>query len=407
MAINNWFEQPGNYIDIIKHLGISQARYLSWITSIKKVFPESWIEKKVEEYESKRFFKTYGFHIELLPGIFRSLLYNPIPVILGGVGVGGGYWALSNVIHLGQLIQAVKDESGAGNKFRDLRGGPSKYISTLFELEVLATFKACGFSLKKPMETDGLDFTFEKDNKEIHIEATHRGVSWIIYLWEKISHKLLLRGVFREHSNFSISVTLNYSLLKDLHDNYPDALEGVVDEIIENIVKLKNSRLDGFEDPKGNYSISVEYSTKRELDIQWHDPTDLAYESKQLLEGRLTDKRKLRQLLRNPGSYCAVDMRSLMPPVFAKNNGNTNYESCSRFLKGWLSCAGQFFKDNPEVGGIFIWICHFGRIRDDILDNMNLDEIILINAPNHLSDEESSKLFPFATLPQNLVWYRR
>lgn len=404
MAINNWFEQPENYIDIIKHLGISQARYLSWIASIKKVFPESWIEKKLEEYENEGFFK-YVYHIELLPGMFRCLPYNPLPVILGGRGVGGGYWALSNVINLGQLIQAAENETGAGQKFEKLRGGATEYISTLFELEVLATFKAVGFSLKKPMESGGLDFTFGKDNKDILIEATHRGASWIIDLVEKINHKLFLRGVFRGYSTFFVRVTLKYSPLKHLHDNFPDALEDVVDEIIENIVRLEKGHSRGFEDHSGNYSIFVEHSNEGGLDIKWHDPTDLIYESKQLYKYKLDEKR--RQLSKNPGSYLAVDMRSLMPPVFPKNNGNTNYESCTRFLKGWLSCARQFFKDNPEVGGIFIWICHFGRIRDDILDNMNLDEIILINAPHHLSDEEASKLFPFATLPQNLVWYRR
>jgi len=57
------------------------------------------------------------------------------------------------------------------------------------------------------------------------------------------------------------------------------------------------------------------------------------------------------------------------------------------------------------VGGIFIWVRHAGRVKDLVVDEMDQNEIILVNAPAHLSEEVISHLFSFAKLPEDLTWY--
>jgi len=197
MAINYWFEKSANYTKVIDLLGISKAQYLSIINSIKKVFTQEWVEKELTKHDKQSIYSEH-LHFELLPGLFKSLPYNPIPVILGRVT--GGYGPLVALIHLGQLMRVAENEPNVkADMFKRLKGDPPDHISALFELEVLATFKAEGFSLKKPMESDGVDFTFEKNNKEILIEATHRGASWILDLADKIFMRSFQRA-FDGHS---------------------------------------------------------------------------------------------------------------------------------------------------------------------------------------------------------------
>ncbi len=97
-------------------------------------------------------------------------------------------------------------------------------------------------------------------------------------------------------------------------------------------------------------------------------------------------------------------MRSLMPTIVAWKN--ITIKLSSKILKGCLSYTKQFFKENPSVGGIFIWILHAGRDKDILRDTIDQNEIILVNAPHHLSKEEAQQLFPFAKLPRELDWYR-
>lgn len=57
------------------------------------------------------------------------------------------------------------------------------------------------------------------------------------------------------------------------------------------------------------------------------------------------------------------------------------------------------------MGGIFIWVLHAGRVKDIIVDHMDQNEIIFVNAPGHLLEEETLQLFPFAKVPGDLSWY--
>ena len=50
------------------------------------------------------------------------------------------------------------------------------------------------------------------------------------------------------------------------------------------------------------------------------------------------------------------------------------------------------------MGGIFIWVRHAGRVKDLVVDAMDQNEIILVNAPDHLSEEEISHLFKTSLL---------
>jgi hypothetical protein len=119
MVINNWFEKSENYTNVIARLMISQTQYLSLINSVKKVFPQPWVEEELANHD-----KTYPPVLthNLLPGLFSRLQYNPIPMTLGGIC--GGKIALVPLIRLGQLIQTMEGEMGAERLFERLRGGP-------------------------------------------------------------------------------------------------------------------------------------------------------------------------------------------------------------------------------------------------------------------------------------------
>ena len=256
MVINNWFEKSANYANVIARLGIPQAQYLSLIKSVKTVFPQAWVSEELAKYD-----KAYPpvFRHNLLPGLFSRLQYNPIPMTLGGIC--GGEIALVPMIRLGQLIQTIEGEMGAKRLFKRLRGGPVDYMSARFELEVLESFKSAGYSIKKAMEADGVEFTFEKNNKEIFIEATHRGASWILDLVDEIFRRAVQRA-FDGDSNRFIRLKLKYSPLKYMYDHHLDKVDAVVEDIVKNIVKVEKGFLEGFDDPEGNYSISVEKSEK-------------------------------------------------------------------------------------------------------------------------------------------------
>lgn len=390
MAVYNWFEQPEKYKKVIDHLGISESSYLSLMDSIKKVFPEKWVSEELSKHDRRY---SPVIKVDLLPGLFSRLQYNPVPITLG-VTCGN----FVNLIRLGQLIQAIEGEQGAERLFEKLRGGPDDYMSARFEIEVLERLKHSGYSLKKPMEEDGVDFTFEKNKREIFVEATHRGASWILDLVDKIFLRSFQRG-FQKPSNRVVRLKLKYK-----HDYYTDS---VIEKIVLEIVKASHGFLDGFDDPECNYSISVEKSEKgNSLSIgwRWDDPAECSYEAIKLFESKLKDKQKLKQLRKHIGSYCAVDMRSLMPGIVTWKS--ITIKLSSKILKGCLSYTRQFFKENPTVGGIFIWILQAGRDKDILRDTMDQNEIILVNAPHHLSKEEAQQLFPFAKLPRELDWYR-
>lgn len=393
MSVYNWFEQPEKYKKVIDHLGISESSYLSLMDSIKKVFPEKWVSEELAKHD-RRYGPVIG--VDLLPGLFSRLQYNPVPITLG-VTCGGDI-SLVHLIRLGLLIQAIEGEQGAERLLEKLRGGPGEYISARFEIEVLERFKRSGYSLKKPMEEDGVDFTFEKSQREIFVEATHRGASWILDLVDKIFLRSFQRG-FQKPSSQSVRLKLKYK-----RGYYTDS---VVEKIVLEIVKASHGFSEGFEEPECNYSISVEKSEKgNTLSIgwRWDDPAECSYEAIKLFESKLKDKQKLKQLRKHVGSYCSVDMRSLMPTIVAWKS--ITIKLSSKILKGCLSYTKQFFKENPSVGGIFIWILHAGRDKDILRDTIDQNEIILVNAPHHLSKEEAQQLFPFAKLPRELDWYR-
>jgi hypothetical protein len=389
--VSNWFEQSINYSDIIDRLGISQEHYLSLMESVKKVFPQEWVAKELEKHD-----RRYPPVIEgsLLPGLFRRLEYNPVAIVLGITC--GGYGSLVPLIRLGHLIQAIEGEASKEQLFQRLRGAPDGYMGALFELEVFEAFKKAGFSLKKAMEADGVDFTFKKNNKEVFVEATHRGASDFLNRVDEIFKRSYQRG-FGGPSYRFISLTLKY-----IPDYYTDA---VVEEIVKKILEVGRSFSDGFEDPKGNYSISQEKSEKSGLAIGWHDQGgECVYEAKDLFKSKLQDEKKRKQLLINTGTYCAVDMRSLMPCISAEKD-NDFFKVSSEILRDWLSYSCQFFKENPSVGGIFIWVLHAGRVKDIIVDHMDKNEIIFVNAPGHILEEDAMQLFPFAKVPGGLSWY--
>jgi len=390
IPVSNWFEQSKNYSDIIDRLGISQEHYLSLMKSVKNVFPQEWVAKELEKHDRRNPPVIGG----LLPCLFSRLQYNPVAIFLGITC--GGYGSLVPLIRLGQLIQAIEGEASKDKLFQRLRGAPDGYMGALFELEVFEAFKKAGFSLKKAMEADGVDFTFKNNNKEVFVEATHRGASDFLNRVDEIFRKSFQRG-FQGHSTRFVRVKLKYEI-----NYYTDV---IVERIVHEIVAVSHGFSEGFEDPEGNYSISQEKSEKGSLAIGWHDQGgECVYEAKDLFKSKLQDEKKRKQLLINTGTYCAVDMRSLMPCILAEKD-NDFFKVSSEILRDWLSYACQFFKENPSLGGIFIWVLHAGRVKDIIVDHMDKNEIIFVNAPGHILEKEAMQLFPFAKVPGGLSWY--
>lgn len=282
--MSEWFQRSENYSNVIDRLGIPEGHYLSLMQSIKKVFPKEWVAEQLQKRDSR----YPAVMNALLPTLFGHLHYNPIPLFLGRVT--GGDLSFVSLIRLGQLIQTMEGEIGAERLFARLRGDPADYMSARFELEVLEVFKKAGFWLKKATESDGVDFTFEKDRKEILVEATHRGASWILDLRDEVSSRSFQRGW---STNRFVRLKLTYK-----RKYFTDA---VVEEIVNTIVKIGRGFLSGFEDPAGNYSISQEESDTNALSIGWHSQgREWVYEAKDLFKSKLRDKK--RQLSMNIGT---------------------------------------------------------------------------------------------------------
>ncbi len=389
--MSNRFKQSKNNSNIIDRLGISKEHYLSLMESVKDVFPQEWVAKELKKHDRRRYPPT--MHCDLLPRFLHPLQCNPIPMLLGLEG------SCVPLIRLGQLIQAVEGKPPE-KLVQRLRGDPGTYMGALFELEVIEVFKKSGFSLVKPLEADGVDFTFEKNSKNVFVEASHKRASDFFLKVDDIFHRSFIRD-FSTNAKRLICLKLK----KCKASYYTD---DVMEEIVGNVVNIGRGFSDRFEDQEGIYYISQKKSEKSGLEIRWHDQgKECVYEAKVLFKTKLEEKEK--QLENNPGSYCAVDMRAHMPYILAKKN-NDFFNVSSEILGDWLSDSCSFFNkktDNKklDVGGIFIWVTHVGRVKDLIVDQMDQNEIIFINAPGHLSEEEALQLFPFVKVPEDLSWY--
>lgn len=392
MGIEYWFEKPNNYSAIIQRLGITSKDYLSLTITLKRIFPKTWIE---EQYGKLPRGRAYMY---LWPMTTNWLPFNPIPMFFKGVI--GGSQPLVNLIRLSQMITAIEPEQGAKGLLRRLRCGPDEYIGALFELEVFERFKKSGYSLMKPIGANGPDFTFQKADTNIFVEATHRGASWVQDLVDNIANRsfeLSVREEARPVSGRFIRVRLKYQ--RKLYN------QDVVETVARRIVEVKtNPNITCFEDPQGLFSVNALESGQGGLDFEWHDPTDYIYESTELLKSKLTDEQKLRQILANAGTYVAIDMRSLMPSIAAWG-GHDNYRLCSHFIASWISYIKQYLNNYRSVGGVFVWVRIVGRERDLVLDMMDQNEILFVGSPDHLTQEDIGKLFPFAKSTEDLPWF--
>jgi len=382
-----WFEEPSRYGKIIDRLGMTQDEYLSLVRLVIKAFPKDWVEKELARWrKTKGWVRHPLFADNIYPVPFYRLPYNPIPILFEVVS--GGSWPVVDLIRLGRLLRTYEDVVGDQRIFKRLRTHDN-YIGALFELEVLATFVEAGFSLKVPPEADGVDFTFEKESRTIFVEAGHCGISWILHLVNEIA--LRIPSINKSpHPKRSVRVLLDYRRVRG---------EDIAEEIAAKIAEAEMGLIDsGFEDPNKRYRIQVSTSKEGSLCIDWHEPTDYVYETKELLRRKLTQKRD--QLSRHNGSFCAVDLRSLVPCIT-----ETDHDICATFLREAISVVLEFLEENPSVGGVLIWLRHVRRVRDPIVDRLNQNEIVLIASPDHLTEDEAGELFPFAKLPKDLDWY--
>jgi hypothetical protein len=96
-------------------------------------------------------------------------------------------------------------------------------------------------------------------------------------------------------------------------------------------------------------------------------------------------------------------MRSLVPYLVLTDKNNTS-DVCAEFMKKIFVDADDFIRKNNSVAGIFVWVKHIGRHNNVIIDCLNQDEVILINAKS-LFDDIAKSLFPTAALPKDLNWY--
>lgn len=299
------------------------------------------------------------------------------------------------VIRLGRLILIAEQLPNKNEVIKKLKGKVDDYISTLFELETFEFFSKSGFSLHGSPEDDGVDYTFIKSGQKVFVEATHRGYSWVIEVFSKIGQSI------REEPSktFDKCIRLNYRTSNEFM-----ALNGV-DKLVFDIDRViaktpKNSCI--IKDTMDRFYVEFKESQKGTLSLKWYEPTDYAYEVAELFKGRINDK--IRQLSLNDFSFCSIDLRSLVPPVVMRTRQDI-VNICSECMEKIFMAAHDFLKENSTVAGIFIWTKHIGRNKNVLIDALDQDAQILVNAKGSLPDLIAAKLFPFAVLPKELTWY--
>jgi len=383
-----WFQDPSKYQQTLNTVGISEEEYLNIVDVISRTFPKDWVDSELDEINKK----SNCVHLELWPSLIFGLRYNPIPVILEKVR--GGYIAIINIIRLGRLILEAEKLPNKNGVIKKLTGKVDDYISALFELETFEFFSKSGFSLRGFPEDDGVDYTFEKNGQKIFVEVTHRGHSWVIKLFSRVGESVT-EG---QNKRFSKCIHLNYKTTKKFVDQIGvDRLAFDIDRVLAKT--RENSCI--IEDKQCRFNIEFEESEEGTLTLKWHEPTDYAYEVTRLFKDRINDK--LKQLSLNEFSFCSIDMRSLVPALVITDRRNTG-NICAEFMEKIFVAADDFLRENNSVAGIFVWVKHIGRNNNVIIDCLNQDEVILINAKS-LYDDIAKSLFPTAVLPKDLNWY--
>jgi len=392
-----WFQEPSKYGQIISRLDIPENEYLFLINLVTETFPPKWV--KANEHKLEKVPGVFVLQIELWPPLWRPLPYNPVLQLIGGRTVGG-FWPFISLIRLGQLLRIANMLPNKKELLQRLRGDPENYISALFELEVFETFTKAGFSPKDRPEVHGVDYAFQKGDRVAFIEVTHRGCSWIMDLWSKIGMSLSA-WPGEKGGKFVTHICINYKTAKRYNDQFgTDKLGWDIDRALAKI----RSAADSIGDPQCRFQIEAVESKESGLEMDWYKgaESEVLYETTELFKRRLNDKRD--QLSRNKFSFCAVDLRSLIPIAIA-SGVKENSRRVSAYLEGTISVARAFLSYTPTVGGIFIWTKHAERDKDLIVDQLDQNEIVLIAAKSRDSETELKDLFPFAKFPQELDWY--
>lgn len=390
-----WFEEASTYREMIDRLCIPEEQYLGLANLVSETFPRKWVEAGLRSFE-KRPIKVVG---DLWPSFLCGLSCNPIPITMGSTG---GYGPLVGLIRLGQLLSVAKKMPNERRKLERLQGDASEYVSAMFELEVLEAFFSAGFSLSDRPEAAGVDFTFEKLNRPLFVEVTHRGPSWIMEVASKIGQTLPEWGRWKVIARVSIDYGIAKKYVDDSgRDSGTDVLAWDIDRALGGCRSVG----DRFEDTHGRFRIEVEESEEAKIVIDWTKGKEdiIACDTARLFEGRLKEKRK--QLSLNDFSFCCVDLRSLIPGVCPHKSKEIGIVAPSKFTQRVISVAGDFLAEMPSVAGILIWIRRAGRVKDPLVDTLDQNEIILVNARDRLCDAEAKALFSFAQLPDDLDWY--
>jgi len=378
-----WFQNSAQYEKTLVKLGISEKEYLDIINVVLQTFPKDWIDSELAEINKRSNF----FHYQLWPAFISGLRYNPIPIVLAR---GGGFMAIAQITRLGRLIRKAEQLPNRKEVIKKLKGKADDYISTLFELETLEFFSESGFRLCGPPENDGIDYTFLKNGQKIFVEATHRGISWCVEIFKRLGESI--GGV--QSKKFKKCIRLDYSKARRFVSS--NSIEELVYDIDKIIAKTpeKNHTI---EDKECRFYVEFKESENGGLTLKWHETPDYLYEVVELFKGRLNEKRK--QLCQNDFSFCSIDMRSLVHPF--KKDREDMVRSCITCMKRIFSVARDFLSENRSVAGIFVWIKHYGRSKDIVIDSLNADETILIKADSKLSDSTARKMFPLAVLQKD------
>ena len=382
-----WFQDSSEYKETLAALGVSEEEYLNIIDVVLQTFPKDWVNSELAGIEKKSNF----MHLELWPSLISGLRYNPIPMILARAG---GYIAITQMIRLGRLILKAGQLPNKKEVIKKLMGKADDYISTLFELETLEFFSESGFSLYGPPENDGVDYTFVKDGRRVFVEATHRGISWCIEVFSKLGQSIA--GV--SSKKYDTCVHLNYTnARKFVNSNGVDTLVFDIDRVIAKTPEKSCT----IEDKDCRFHVEFEESEEGKLTVKWHELSNYLYEVVELFKGRINEKKE--QLCRNDFSLCSIDMRSLVPPV--KDGRKDTVKTCVECMEKIFSESHDFLRQNRSVAGIFVWIEHYGRNKNAIIDALNHDEKILTKTDRFLSDRAAAELFPLAVLPKDITWY--
>ena len=398
MSKDRWFDDIRTVQESLKLLGVSENEYRELAVVVSDYFPDHWVQKELADKKPSMATSS------LYPPRFWGCDANPLIYLLGRGAPGSA--PVSCIVQLGRWLKTWLDVTGSTRVVSRLRGDCMDFLGALFEMEVLHTLIAGGCNLIGPPEQDGVDFTLEKSGSVIFVEATHRGADADMVFERDVMGLAHEEKVNHAKRSASRTVRVEFYYSTYLTERISD-YEGLVKRLVTHITDASSGRMDGMTaDSKGAFTIHPEQAPQASVVFDWLPGTndiEVYVHSAAEMLARKVFENKVVQIRRNEPTYLAVNVRSIAVPVEAKGDTDT-YSATSKFIRRFTDLGHKFLSCEPTVNGLLLWMGK-GLVEsghDHMIDD---SEIVLIREPSRLAKHEAASLFPFATEPEDLVWF--